>query len=67
MGAFPQCDEDGFIAASPWKLLDRKMVKQNNRMVVFGLIQWSNGTKEDAAWEKLEDNVQRFPDFVLDL
>ncbi|GKE38552.1 retrotransposable element Tf2 [Tanacetum coccineum] len=48
MGEFPQPDDEGLIAASPWKLLERKLV----RLVVFGLIQWSIGTQEDATWEK---------------
>ncbi|GJT62229.1 retrotransposon-related protein [Tanacetum coccineum] len=38
MGAFPVCDNEGLLAATPLKILDRKMEKQNNRMVVFGLI-----------------------------
>ncbi|GJY94952.1 retrotransposable element Tf2 [Tanacetum coccineum] len=35
---FPECDAQGLIAAEPVKLLDRRMVKQQNRMGVFGLI-----------------------------
>ncbi|GJS18672.1 retrotransposable element Tf2 [Tanacetum coccineum] len=66
MGSFPVCDSEGLLAATPLKLLDRRMVKQNNRMVVFGLIQWSNGSAEDATWEKLEDLLARFPEFSLD-
>nr|GEZ17785.1 hypothetical protein [Tanacetum cinerariifolium] len=31
----------------------KKMVKQGNRVVVYGLIQWSNGSEEDATWELL--------------
>ncbi|GJY45188.1 reverse transcriptase [Tanacetum coccineum] len=46
MGSFPLCDKEGLLAATPLKLLDRRMVKQNNRMVVFGLVQWSNGSEE---------------------
>ncbi|GKD36392.1 hypothetical protein Tco_1251901 [Tanacetum coccineum] len=38
MGTFPECDAQGLIAAEPVKLLDRRMVKQQNRMGVFGLI-----------------------------
>ena len=66
MGRFPQCDAEELLAATPLKLLERKLVKQNNRLVVFGLIQWTNGTVDDATWENLADIVQRFPDFVLD-
>ncbi|GJU37686.1 reverse transcriptase [Tanacetum coccineum] len=66
MGSFPLCDSEVLLAATPLKLLDRRMVKQINRMVVFGLIQWSNGSEEDATWEKLEDLLARFPEFTLD-
>nr|GEZ36734.1 hypothetical protein [Tanacetum cinerariifolium] len=38
MEKFPQCDDEGLLAASPLKLLERKTVKQNNRMVVYDLI-----------------------------
>ncbi|GKC03247.1 hypothetical protein Tco_0994857 [Tanacetum coccineum] len=57
---------EDLLATTPLKLLELKMVKHNNRLVVFGLIQWSNGNEEDATWEKLEDIVVRFPEFVLD-
>ncbi|GJU59753.1 hypothetical protein Tco_1237519 [Tanacetum coccineum] len=40
MGSFPLCDDESLLVATPLRLLERKMVKQNNRMVVFGLIQW---------------------------
>ena len=66
MGRFPQCDADGLLAATPFKLLERKMVKKGNRLMVLGLIQWSNGTNDDATWEDLAAIVQRFPNFVLD-
>ncbi|GKC88258.1 putative mitochondrial protein [Tanacetum coccineum] len=64
--SFPLCDSKGHLAATPLKLLDRRMVKQNNRIVVFGLIQWSNGSEEDATWERLDDLLTRFPEFILD-
>nr|GEY21302.1 hypothetical protein [Tanacetum cinerariifolium] len=54
------------VVAEPIKLLERKIVKQQNHMGVFGLIQWSNGTEDDATWEDLADIVKRFPSFVLD-
>ncbi|GKA02757.1 hypothetical protein Tco_0675538 [Tanacetum coccineum] len=31
MGQFPQCDTEGLLAATPLKLLERKIVKQGNR------------------------------------
>ncbi|PWA66266.1 hypothetical protein CTI12_AA245140 [Artemisia annua] len=47
----------------PIAVLDRKMVKKNNTVAVYGLIQWANGDKDDATWESLEDLVKRFPMF----
>ncbi|GKC60899.1 putative mitochondrial protein [Tanacetum coccineum] len=47
-------------------LLERKIVKQQNRTGVFGLIQWTNGSAEDATWEDLADLTKRFPLFMLD-
>ncbi|GJX33296.1 gypsy/ty3 retroelement polyprotein [Tanacetum coccineum] len=63
---FPQCDAEGLLAANLFKLLERRIAKQGNEAVVFGLIQWSNGREEDATWEMLSDIVKRFPEFVLD-
>ncbi|GJX33951.1 retrotransposable element Tf2 [Tanacetum coccineum] len=66
MRVFHECDAQGLLATEPIKLLERKIVKQQNRIRVFGLIQWSNGSEEDATWEDLADLVKRFPTFVLD-
>ncbi|GJR78670.1 transposon ty3-G gag-pol polyprotein [Tanacetum coccineum] len=49
MGTFPECDAQGLLAAEPIKLLERKIVKQQNHMRVFGLIQWSNRTEDYAT------------------
>nr|GEY51169.1 reverse transcriptase [Tanacetum cinerariifolium] len=62
----PLCDAQDMIAASPFKLLDRKMTKQGNRAVVYGLIQLSNGSEYDATWELLTDIEKRIPDFDID-
>ncbi|PWA97758.1 hypothetical protein CTI12_AA026330 [Artemisia annua] len=43
------------------------MVKKNNTVAVYGLIQWANGDKDDATWEPLEDLVKRFPMFDVDI
>nr|GEW50091.1 retrotransposon protein, putative, unclassified [Tanacetum cinerariifolium] len=45
--------------------LKRKMVKKNNKMVVYGLVQWANGTVDDASWEDLGELVEKFPKFDL--
>ncbi|GJW13807.1 retrotransposon-related protein [Tanacetum coccineum] len=42
-----------------------KMVKRNNKAVVYGLVQWANGTVDDASWEDLGKLVAKFPEFDL--
>ena len=66
MGTFLRCDEDGLLAVTPYKVLERKMVKRGNKAAVFGLIQWNNGSVEDITWEDLSDIEKRFPEFSLD-
>ncbi|GJU65015.1 transposon ty3-G gag-pol polyprotein [Tanacetum coccineum] len=63
--ALPQCDTKGSLLVQPIKLLDRKMVKKHNKVVVYGLVQWANGTVEDASWENLGKLVAKFPEFDL--
>ncbi|GJZ18529.1 retrotransposable element Tf2 [Tanacetum coccineum] len=45
----PQCDPNGSLVRIPVKVLERKMVKVNNKMVIYVLVQWSNGTINDAT------------------
>ena len=61
----PQCDGTGLLVIPPIVVLDRKMVKKNNDVAVYGLIQWANGDKDDVTWELLEDLVKRFPMFDI--
>ncbi|GJU93992.1 retrotransposon-related protein [Tanacetum coccineum] len=48
-----RCGKDGLLAVEPIVILDRKMIKKRNAVEVYGLIQWTNGTIEDATWEPL--------------
>ncbi|GJQ95826.1 retrotransposon-related protein [Tanacetum coccineum] len=66
MEVFPECDAQGLLVAEPIKFLERKKVKQQNRMGVIELIQWGNELEDDATWEDLADLVKRFPTFILD-
>lgn len=59
----PSCNQEGFIAAQPMVILDRKMVKKRNVDVVYGLVQWTNGTPKDATWENLEKLYAKFLTF----
>ena len=44
-------------------VLARKMVKKKNVAVIYGLIQWTNGTQDNATWKNLEELYAKFPDF----
>ncbi|GKB03552.1 retrotransposon-related protein [Tanacetum coccineum] len=59
----PQLNTEGLLDVTPLKVLDRKMVKRNNAMAVYGLVQWSNGEPQDATWELLEDIYKKYPHF----
>ncbi|GKC35189.1 putative nucleotidyltransferase, ribonuclease H [Tanacetum coccineum] len=61
----PMCDQNGMIATQPLAILDKKMVKKKNVVAVYGLIQWINGTKEDATWEPLDQLIKDYPAFNL--
>ncbi|GJY57505.1 retrotransposon-related protein [Tanacetum coccineum] len=65
MGSFPQCRDDGLIDVTPMAVLDRRMMKKKNRVVVQLLVQWANCSKDDATWEMYEGIQTRFPEFVI--
>nr|GEV10067.1 hypothetical protein [Tanacetum cinerariifolium] len=54
-------DQNGRLAAQPLALLDRKMVKKRN--AVYGLVQWTNGSVDDATWEPLDKLSKDYPEF----
>ncbi|GKE28038.1 reverse transcriptase, partial [Tanacetum coccineum] len=64
VSSLPSCDKDGLLAVEPIAILDRKMVKKRNAVEVHGLIQWANGTSEDATWEPLAELCDKFPNFL---
>ncbi|GJV88401.1 hypothetical protein Tco_1532339 [Tanacetum coccineum] len=66
MGTFPLCDTGGSLDVVPYKLFDKKLAKQDSRAVLYGLVQWSNGTVEDATWELLTGIEKGFLDFDID-
>ncbi|GJV78313.1 retrotransposable element Tf2 [Tanacetum coccineum] len=59
----PQCDLNGSLVCIPVKVLERRLVKVNNKMVVYVLVQWSNGGIDDATWEIATDLEKKFPEF----
>nr|GEY02921.1 hypothetical protein [Tanacetum cinerariifolium] len=46
-------------------LAARNMIKENNKLVVYVLIQWSNGSPNDATWELATTLEKKFPDFLF--
>ncbi|GJW59898.1 retrotransposable element Tf2 [Tanacetum coccineum] len=66
MGTFPVCNDNGLLAVEPQAVLDMRMQKKNNKVAVYLLIRWVNGTKDDATWEPAKEFIKRFPDFSLD-
>lgn len=61
----PSIQEDGRMQLEPISVLDRRVVKKNNRPVVQWLIHWSNSFPEDATWENASQIEQKFPEFQL--
>ncbi|KAL5820462.1 hypothetical protein ACOSQ3_022344 [Xanthoceras sorbifolium] len=59
----PHARPDGQILAQPVAILERKMVKKNNKAVVQYLIQWSTTSPEDATWEDAEMIRKNYPSF----
>ncbi|GKG30411.1 reverse transcriptase [Tanacetum coccineum] len=64
MGNLPTCTEEGLIAVEPVKILDMRLQKKGNSATVYVLVQWANGTSDDATWEWIEDLQRRFPQFL---
>ncbi|GJS16791.1 reverse transcriptase domain-containing protein [Tanacetum coccineum] len=60
----PLVGRDGLLSIQPVAILDRKLGKLNNRVVVYILVQWSNGDEEGATWEIYDELMQRFPEFA---
>ncbi|GJX28484.1 retrotransposable element Tf2 [Tanacetum coccineum] len=55
-GTLPPCDSSGVFLVEPLTILDRRMAKKGNGMEIYVLVQWTNGTIEDATWEFQADS-----------
>ena len=58
----PICDDTSMMSVFPAKVLDRRLGKLNNRVVTYVLVQWSNGSVEEATWELYSDLLKRYPE-----
>ncbi|GJS31741.1 hypothetical protein Tco_0492361 [Tanacetum coccineum] len=48
-GTLTACNPNGVLLMEPVAILDRRMSKKRNAATVFVLIQWANGSEEDAT------------------
>lgn len=55
--------EEEPAARSPETIIERKLVKKNNKPVVMVLVKWKNSLPEDATWEDYDKLIKRFPEF----
>ena len=67
LGAVPDMDEAGLLAAEPVAVLARRLGKKGNKAVVYLLIQWSNKPKEEATWELYSEIAAKYPNSKLDV
>nr|GEV47163.1 retrotransposable element Tf2 [Tanacetum cinerariifolium] len=63
--ALLDCDGEGLLIVPPLAVLDRNIMKRNNAVAMYGLIQWANDSPDDATWELIEDLLKRFPTFDI--
>jgi len=54
-------NEEGEIAAVPVAILYRRMGRVGHKAVVYLLVQWSTGTREDATWDPYSEMEKKFP------
>ena len=52
-------------AKVPAAVLERKVYKVGNRMVIQLLVQWEGYPSTEATWEEAETFQRQFPDFQL--
>lgn len=59
----PPVSPDGNLQMEPVAVLNRRMIKRQNKAVVQWLIQWSRSFPEDATWEDYDTITKKFPNF----
>ncbi|XP_074356090.1 uncharacterized protein LOC141695771 [Apium graveolens] len=59
----PRMGDHGQFQVYHVTLLDRRMVKWNNTVVIQWLIQWSHSIPEDVRWEDAQSIADQYHDF----
>ena len=62
-----EIDDFGYIAAKLVAVLGRKLGRKGNHALVYVLIQWSNGTKEDAIGNSIPILKRNFHNLISKL
>ena len=66
LGAMPDMDDQGLLAAELVAILARKLDKKGNQAMVYLLIQWSNKPKEEASWKLYSYIEAKYSTFNLE-
>lgn len=61
--SLPPINPDGQFLVEPVAILERRIVKRQNRVVHQVRIQWFNMSPEEATWEDCDTILRRFPNF----
>lgn len=61
--ALPQYLAETGMTKEPEAILDKKMVKRQNRAVTKVLVQWKGQTPDQATWEFYQDFIAKHPNF----
>ncbi|GJY37413.1 retrotransposable element Tf2 [Tanacetum coccineum] len=61
--ALPAIDINGLLIKTPAAILDRKLGKLKNALVMYVLVHWSGESTEDATWEIYGGLITRFHTF----
>lgn len=61
--ALPRLGSEGQFLVQPVAVLQRRMVKKDNKAVAQWLNQWSNTIPEDASWEDTATIQEQYPGF----
>ncbi|OMO69954.1 hypothetical protein CCACVL1_19186 [Corchorus capsularis] len=59
----PTLHYDGTLVKEPISIVDRRMIKRNNKVVTEVLVHWSYSFPEDDTWEDRKELQAKYPNF----
>lgn len=59
----PTTADTGILDPQPVAILERRLVKRGNKPAAMVLVQWENGTAQEATWENWEKLTKLYPNF----